>query len=124
VSTATAVAPTVDRAHGGVFELLRRAPGHFEARGVLTFASAHRAWEEGSKLLRAEPGMALEVDCAGVRAADSAGLVVLLDWLASAAGAGRTLTYRRLPASILSLAAISDLEELLTHGFPHEARGG
>jgi phospholipid transport system transporter-binding protein len=108
----------VDSAHGAVFEMLRRSPGLFEARGVLTFASAHHAWEAGREALQADPARAVEVDCAGVTAADSAGLVVLLDWLTAAASAGRTLTYRRLPASVLSLAAISDLDGLLTHGFP------
>jgi phospholipid transport system transporter-binding protein len=123
VNSTTAAASPVDSANGGVFELLRTGPGRFVARGALTFASARSAWETGRKALRAEAGPTLEVDCSGIGAADSAGLVVLLDWLASAAAAGRSLTYRRLPASVVSLAAISDLEGLLTHGFTQTRAG-
>jgi phospholipid transport system transporter-binding protein len=119
-STSVAIAPVASTGNG-LFELRRRSPGRFEARGVLTFASARHAWEEGREALCSEdPAAAIEVDCAGVTAADSAGLVVLLDWLTAAACRGRTLSYRRLPASLLSLAAISDLDELLVQGFPRQ----
>lgn len=68
--------------------------------------------------LAADPSKIIEVECAGVTHADSAGLVVLLDWLAAAKRAGRSITYRYLPNTLRSLAAISDLEKLLTQGFP------
>jgi phospholipid transport system transporter-binding protein len=121
--TAASAAAGAARARGGpaagaAFELLRRSPGRFEARGALTFPTARRAWEEGMAALQADASGILEVDCAGVTVADSAGLVVLLDWLAVAGRGGRRLTYRYLPASLRSLAAISDLDEVLAHGFP------
>ena len=117
MSSTTAVAVPRDSAGGGAFELHRRGPGRFEARGALTFASARLAWEEGLVALRADPSKTIEVECAGVTHADSAGLAVLLDWLAAAKRGGRRITYRYLPNSLRSLAAISDLEKLLTQGF-------
>ena len=105
--------PRYGAADGGAFELQRRAPGRFAARGVLTFASARGAWEEGLAALRADTSRTIEVECAGVTCADSAGLAVLLDWLGAAKRGGRSITYRYLPHSLRSLAAISDLEKLL-----------
>jgi len=114
VSAATAAPiPGDSAAGGGAFELQRRAPGRFAARGVLTFASARGAWEEGLAALQEDPSKSIEVECAGVTHADSAGLMVLLDWLGAARRRGRSITYRYLPNSLRSLAAISDLEKLL-----------
>lgn len=113
-----AAMPRDSAAAGAAFELRRRAPGRFEARGALTFASARQAWEEGLAALQADPAKTIEVECAGVTHADSAGLMVLLDWLAAAKRHGRSITYRYLPNSLRSLAAISDLEKVLTQGFP------
>jgi phospholipid transport system transporter-binding protein len=110
--------PRDSAAAGAAFELRRRAPGRFEARGILTFVTARQAWEEGLAALQEDPARVIEVECAGVTHADSAGLVVLVDWLAAAKRSGRTITYRYLPNTLRSLAAISDLEKLLTQGFP------
>ena len=57
-----------------------------------------------------------QIDCRGVGACDSAGLAVLLDWLAAARLAGRTLTYSGLPAQLVALGRISDLGALLERG--------
>jgi phospholipid transport system transporter-binding protein len=55
----------------------------------------------------------LEIDLAGVTAADSAGLAVCLVWLARAERDGRELRFANLPASIRSLARISDIESVI-----------
>jgi ABC-type transporter Mla MlaB component len=60
----------------------------------------------------------LAIDCAGVTAADSAGLAVCLVWLAWAQRDGRTLALTNLPASIRALARISDLEPVIDAGRP------
>ena len=61
-------------------------------------------------------GRELEVDCAGISASDSAGLAVLLDWLGAAKRAGRSLRYRQLPAGLMALGRISEVEVLLERG--------
>lgn len=58
----------------------------------------------------------LELDCSGVSAADSAGLAVLVDWLAWARHAGRTLHLRGVPAKLIDIARISELDTLLVPG--------
>ncbi|HEY4212336.1 MAG TPA: STAS domain-containing protein [Steroidobacteraceae bacterium] len=101
--SATAVAQT---------SVVESGPGHLTVRGPLTFATARRAREEGLKLL-ASSGNAVEVDCSGVTVSDSAGLMVLLDWISNAKRAGKALKLVNLPEPILAVAKISNVEELL-----------
>jgi phospholipid transport system transporter-binding protein len=98
------------------FELSATAPLEWRARGQLTFASARSARALGLSAVTGAAAGALEFDCAGISAADSAGLAVLIDWLAYARARGRTLRYRQLPAGIAALARISEVEELLARG--------
>jgi phospholipid transport system transporter-binding protein len=53
------------------------------------------------------------VDLAGVTAADSAGLAVLVEWLAACAERGGSLAFEAVPAQLRAVARISDLESLL-----------
>jgi phospholipid transport system transporter-binding protein len=56
------------------------------------------------------------MDCSGIVASDSAGLTVLLDWLAHAKREGRSLRFTNLPAELLAIARISEVDELLQRG--------
>jgi phospholipid transport system transporter-binding protein len=104
-------------AAGAALRLSTDAAGRILAQGSLTFATARRAAEEGAQAIRAAAaGTPLLVDCAGVSSCDSAGLAVLLEWLAVARGMKRSLRYENLPSGLRALARISDLEELLTRG--------
>ena len=94
-------------------EVRESSPGHFEVLGSLTFASARHAAERGIRAFSASSAVSLEADLGAVRKADSAGLAVLINWLAWAAGARRTLTLTHLPASLADLAHISEAGPLL-----------
>jgi phospholipid transport system transporter-binding protein len=98
------------------FEIHEAAPGRFELRGALTFTTARRAREEGLQALRASGAREIEMDCSGIVASDSAGLTVLLDWLAHAKREGRSLRFTNLPAELLAIARISEVDELLQRG--------
>ncbi|HEY8053978.1 MAG: lipid asymmetry maintenance protein MlaB [Steroidobacterales bacterium] len=100
----------------GVFTLEPAAAGHCVARGVLTFATARAARARGLAVLSAAPAGPLEIDCAGLGVADSAGLAVLLDWLSAARRAGRSLRYAHLPQDLVALARIGEVDELLERG--------
>src|SRR5579862_3301525 len=95
----------------GSFELAAGTSGQLRARGALTFATARAAREAGLTSLASSSG-ALELDCGGITAADSAGLAVLVDWLGRARQAGRALRYLHLPEGLTTLARISDLQQL------------
>ena len=99
------------------FTLSAVAEGRLAAAGPLTFATARLARAAGLALLGAAAApQRFEVDCAGLGATDSAGLAVLLDWLAAAKGAGRSLHFLALPQGLAALARISEVEQLLVRG--------
>jgi len=100
----------------GAFQLTAAAAGALSAKGPLTFASARRACELGVQMLTQNAGAKLEIDCHGITLSDSAGLAVLLEWLAVARRAGRSLRYTKLPEGLAALAQISDVQELLERG--------
>lgn len=97
-------------------EVVDLGAGKIQVRGALTFATARRARAVGLKLLTDRAGPALEVNLSAVTASDSAGLAVLLDWLALAKRHGRAIRFTDLPAPIRAVAHISDTESLLTQG--------
>ncbi len=92
------------------FELERSAPCRLAARGELGFETATEALALGLRLL---DGEACTIDLAGVGAADSAGLAVLVEWLAHARNRGIDLRYESIPPQIRAIARISDIESLL-----------
>jgi phospholipid transport system transporter-binding protein len=97
-------------------ELQERSPGKFAAQGPLTFAAARRARESGLASFGTADSRELEVDCSGVTSWDSAGMAVLLDWLAIAKRSGRSMHFTSLSEQVQAIARISDLLELLEKG--------
>jgi len=97
-------------------ELQERSAGHFDARGALTFSTAQRARTIGLAAFSATDAQQIRVDCTGITASDSAGMTVLLDWLAFAKRTQRSLRFDNLPAQVLAVARISDVQELLEKG--------
>lgn len=98
------------------FEIVVTSPGRFAARGALTFTNARSARGEGLHALRTSSARDLEVDCSGITHSDSAGLAVLLEWMAIMKGDGRPLCFASLPPGLLALARISGVEEMLQKG--------
>ena len=88
--------------------------GRIVVTGELTFASARDARQLGLLVLESSRAAPLVIDCSGVTRADSAGLAVLLDWLAWGRRKSRNIALENLPASLLAVARISEVDELLT----------
>lgn len=93
--------------------LAEGSPGRFELGGELTLAWVGPLRDAGRSALAASAGADLHVDLKGVTRADSAGLALLVDWLAWARAAGRQLHYANLPKDLLALARLSELDSLL-----------
>ena len=55
----------------------------------------------------------LQFDLHQVGATDSAGLALLIDWLAAAKSRERTLRYLQPPAALRALAKLSEVESLI-----------
>src|SRR6187551_3276608 len=79
--------------------------------GVLTFATAARAYAEGGRALAS--GSQTRLDLAGVTRADSAGLACVLALAANASRDGRHLAVVHWPEGLRALAAVCDVETLL-----------
>jgi len=93
------------------FRIEPAGDGRLAASGELGFATAAAALQAG--LARIGANSTLTVDLSGISAGDSAGLAVLVEWLSVARARRATLRYESVPAQILAIARISDLEQLL-----------
>lgn len=92
------------------FEITTAGPARLEARGELGFGTAADALQAGLALLG--PGQWV-VDLARVTSADSAGLAVLIEWLAAVSERGGALRFESVPEQLVAIARISDLDGLL-----------
>jgi phospholipid transport system transporter-binding protein len=96
------------------FSIQRMSDGRLEASGVLGYVTAVRALPAGLDLI--PQGATCTIDLSKITEADSAGLAVLVEWLATAKSRDTVIRYQGIPAQILAVARISDLESLLTDG--------
>jgi phospholipid transport system transporter-binding protein len=96
------------------FEIRATSPGRLEAQGAICFEGAARALKAGLDLI--PHGQPCTIDLSRVTEADSAGLAVLVEWLATARKRQSSIRYEGIPAQILAVARISDLDDLLTDG--------
>jgi phospholipid transport system transporter-binding protein len=95
----------------GNFEFEDRGGGRFAILGDLSFQTVVSVLEE-SKSLFSDHSI-IELDLAGVQRADSAGLALLLEWVNWARNSAREVRFRNIPAQILSIAQISEVEDML-----------
>lgn len=96
------------------FGITATAPGRLEAHGAMSYEGAGSALQAGLALI--PHGSQCTIDLSKVSEADSAGLAVLVEWLATARLRKSTIRYQGIPAQILAVARISDLDELITDG--------
>jgi phospholipid transport system transporter-binding protein len=95
-------------------EIAEPSSGRIVVVGALTFATAREARRLGTLALDGSRAERIVIDCGGVTRADSAGLAVLLDWLAWGRLKSRPVTLEHLPASLIAIARISEVEGLLS----------
>ena len=105
----------------GALEIIDLRTGQVQVRGPLTFATAKSARAAGRRLIEMSGDSALEMDCSGVTESDSAGLAVLLDWLALAKRHGRGIRFKALPAPIRAVAQLSNVDTFLNQGLTPKA---
>ena len=96
----------------GSGSLVSVSPGVFRLEAPLTFASVAALRKQGLNAIEAaSDGLTIELN--KVPAVDSAGLALLIDWLASARAKSRTLKYASPPETLLSLARLSEVDKLI-----------
>ena len=94
-------------------EVIAASPDRLDVRGVLTFVTARRAYDAGLRALRKNGAPRLLIDLSGVTESDSAGLAVLIEWLAVGTRAGRDVRFANLPEGIRAVAEIGGVADLL-----------
>ena len=82
--------------------------------GSLHFTTVSALLTAGSDAIKG--GQAAVIDLAEVKASDSSGLALLIEWLSVAKGASRALRYENIPSQLQQLARLSEVEELLVPG--------
>ena len=93
-------------------EVVQAAPDRYAVRGALTFQTARRALAAGVKAFGAARGP-IELDLSGVASSDSAGLAVLIEWLAWGRRSGRDVHFSNLPQALSAIARMCEIEDLL-----------
>lgn len=96
------------------FEFKEVGGGRFAVSGVLGFATVKNILA-ASKAAFADHAV-LKIDLSGVTHSDSAGLALLLEWINWAKHYRREIRYFEVPKSILAIARISEVTDLLHAG--------
>ncbi|GAB3787057.1 STAS domain-containing protein [Dyella agri] len=96
------------------FRLDRAEPDTLAVSGTLGFATATEAWRALDEALRV--GDRSQLDLAGVRSCDSAGLACVLAVLAAARKRGQAVGLQHVPDGLRTLAQVSGVEAMLAAG--------
>ena len=90
-------------------KLTRTGPSSWSFEGELTFATVTGMLTGGPKVDPTKPAV---VDLSGLTRGDSAGLSLLVEWLAVARASGGVLRYTGLPENFARLARVAGLDFL------------
>jgi len=93
------------------------SPAVYRVEAALTLLTVTALRDPGLMLIGAASAE-LTFDLAEVPEVDSAGLALLIDWLASARVRSLKLRYAKPGRTLLALARLSEVEPLLTEGEP------
>jgi phospholipid transport system transporter-binding protein len=105
---AAAQAPRIDAERAFV----EVSSGMYRLEAPLTFATVPALRRAGLSRIAAAHSE-LSFDLQQVPVSDSAGLALLIDWLAEARKRHRTLRYAHVPEAMRTLAQLSDVESLI-----------
>ena len=93
-------------------KLTRTGPSSWSFEGELTFATVARMLNRSPETNPTKP---VVIDLSGLTRGDSAGLSLLIEWLAAARANGEELRYTGLPENFASLAHVAGLDFLNAH---------
>ncbi|HEB92574.1 MAG TPA: STAS domain-containing protein [Gammaproteobacteria bacterium] len=88
------------------------SPGRYQLIGELDFDSVSVLADRGRALFSDDGDV--QVSLAAVERGNSAGLVLLVDWLREARRRGRNISFTCVPSQLLALARVSGVDELLS----------
>ena len=85
--------------------------GHYLIDGEMSFATVEQLLKDSHPFFATESSLLF--DLSGVQHADSAGVALLVEWLRLAKQKQRQLHFRNIPAQMLAIIEVSDLEQRL-----------
>ena len=88
-------------------KLTRTGPSSWSFEGELTFATVTGMLTSGPKV---DPTKSAVIDFSGLTRGDSAGLSLLVEWLAMARASGGVLRFTGLPENFARLARVAGLD--------------
>ena len=89
-----------------------RDDGSVALSGPLTAATVPEVWEAGQALLGKTSDILL--DLGGVSRCDSAGVALVVNWIAAGRSSGGAVSVRDVPEQMRAILEVSDLSELIT----------
>lgn len=89
----------------------RMENNHYLLTGVLSFDTISQLQDDIETLTKQGPEIVL--DLSGISRVDSAGIVVLLEWMKHARESGRQIFFANIPQQLLDIARVSDLDGIL-----------
>ncbi|MCI0668102.1 MAG: STAS domain-containing protein [Methylococcaceae bacterium] len=91
---------------------IERCDGGFSISGEMSFATVNRLLAQSSALsFNANP--LLEIDLGRVSRADTAGLALLVEWMARAERGNSEIRYLNMPEQMRDIARVTEVEGLL-----------
>ena len=93
------------------FELSDLGNGRFALCGDMSFDTVERILRASEKLFDDQSD--IEVDLSGVAKTDSAGLALLLEWIASAKHSKREIRFAEVPVKVLEIAQTTEVDDFL-----------
>ncbi|MES9853716.1 MAG: STAS domain-containing protein [Candidatus Thiodiazotropha sp. L084R] len=91
----------------------------FQVHGTMTFEHANTLLQQSEKMFAALSE--IEIDLSQVEKADSAGLALMLEWMAWAAERGAQISFAGVPEAVLSVAHLCQIDSLLDGYITHAA---
>jgi phospholipid transport system transporter-binding protein len=93
------------------FRLEDRGEGRFAVIGDMSFDTANNILHSSEPLFTRF--LSLDIDLSGVKRADSAGLALLLEWMAQARRRRAGIRFHAIPDSLLAIARTCEVDELI-----------
>ncbi|MGH8560251.1 MAG: STAS domain-containing protein [Methylococcales bacterium] len=85
----------------------------FSINGEMSFATVHRLLEV-SQLLNFNSEPILEIDLGRVSRADSAGLTLVVEWMARAKRGNTDIRFRNIPKQMREIASMTEVDKILS----------
>ncbi len=94
-------------------QLEKIAPGHYQLKGDLSFASVPQLWEQNRSILFEDDSSEMDINLSTLERSDSSGLAMLVEWYREAEQNNKKITFLNIPQQMYDIARVSGLDEIL-----------